>query len=291
MSGTSTAAKSAPTVQPINTRPGLTLAALPPALGLLADLAGTWVGTGFNVISLPDFDSHAPSTGPSAFRLKLNSTIETLEFTPIGGSVPNRGALTAFGATTGQPDIALNGLRYLQRVSDLVTNEALHIEPGFWLSVPPTTVLPPQPAATLARLSTIPHGDSLMAQGGGFGVAGGPLIAAANTLPTKDGKVLGPPYTTPFQDPPLPQNFKLPFVQNPNLALQQAILGQDITSTVGADPLHHFDQHNDPDPSQSERPESSRDRHQYPVPEWRDYQHSVRRSECQCDEAGCDLLD
>jgi hypothetical protein len=228
MSGTSAATM----LQPVNTRPGHPLAALPRKLGLLADLQGTWVGTGFNVISLPDFASAPPSTGPAPFRLLLNSTIETLQFIPVGGSVPNRGALTAIGATTGQPDIALNGLSYLQRVSDFTTNQALHIEPGFWLSIPPTTVLPPQPAATIARLSTIPHGDSLTAPGGGFGIAGGPEIAAVSTLPSKDGVVLGQPYTVPFQNPPLPSNFKLPYVQNPNLALQEAILGQDIVQTV-----------------------------------------------------------
>jgi hypothetical protein len=51
-------------------------------------------------------------------------------------------------------------------------------------------------------------------------------------LPFKGGEVLGPPYTIPFQNPPLPQNFKLPYVLNPNLALQEAILGQNITDTV-----------------------------------------------------------
>src|SRR5580704_8533077 len=101
-----------------NYRPGLPLAAQPDVLGPLADLAGTWVGGGFNLISLPDFDSRPPSTGPAPFRLKLNATIETLQFTPIGGAVPNRGSITAFGSTSGQPDIELHGLTYLQRVSD-----------------------------------------------------------------------------------------------------------------------------------------------------------------------------
>lgn len=218
--------------QTVNTRPGHPLAVLPGKLGLLADLAGTWVGTGFNVISLPDFDSTPPSTGPATSRLLLSSTVETLQFTPIGGSVPNRGAVTAIGASTGQPDIALNGLSYLQRISDLTTNQALHIEPGFWLSIPPTTMFPPQPAATIARLSTVPHGDSLTAPGGGFGLSGGPQIPAVSTLPSRDGTVLGPPHTDPFQNPPLPQNFKPGYVLNPNLALQDAILGQTITDTI-----------------------------------------------------------
>lgn len=112
------------------------------------------------------------------------------------------------------------------------TNEGLHHEPGFWLSIPATTVLPVQPAATIARLGTIPHDDSMLAQGGGFGVQGGPLIGDVNALPSRGGMVLGRRYTIPFENPSLPQNFKLPFVQNPNLALKEAILGQNIISTV-----------------------------------------------------------
>jgi hypothetical protein len=228
--GTSPDPSSVP--QPVNTRPGHPLAALPGKLGLLADLAGTWVGTGFNVISLPDFDSTRPSTGPATSRLLLSSTIETLQFTPLGGSVANRGVITAIGANTGQPDIAMNGLSYLQRISDLTTNQALHIEPGIWLNIPPTTVFPPQPATTIARLATIPHGDSLTAPGGGFGIAGGPQIPVVSTLPTHGGVVLGLPQTAPFQNPPLPPNFKPPYVLNPNQALLDAISGQTISETI-----------------------------------------------------------
>src|SRR6516225_632237 len=56
----------------VNYRPGLPLAALalPDVLGPIADLAGTWVGGGFNLISLPDFDSSPPSDGPKALPLE-----------------------------------------------------------------------------------------------------------------------------------------------------------------------------------------------------------------------------
>ena len=198
-------------------------------LGPLADLAGTWVGSGFNLISLPDFDSRPPSDGPKAFRLKLNATRETLQFIPIGGPVPNRGSITDIGTGTGQPDIHLHGLTYLQRVSDALTNDALHIEPGIWLNVPATTVLPVQ-TASVVRLGTIPHGDSLLAQGNSLTVAGGPVIAAVDSTPTGPGILPG--YLDPFLNPPLPPGFKLPFVKNPNLALQEAIQGQTITNTV-----------------------------------------------------------
>ncbi len=150
--------------------------------------------------------------------------METLQFAPIGGQVPNRGS--------GQDDIFLAGLTYLQRVSDAVTNEAMHIEPGLWLNVPSTTD-PVQPA-TVVRQGTIPHGDSLLAQGHALTVAGGPVIAAVDSTPTKNspGPPLTPGYLDPFANPPLPPGFKPPFVKNPNFALQEAILGQDITSTV-----------------------------------------------------------
>ena len=220
----------------LHTRLGVSTASLPDpdVLGPLADLAGTWVGSGFNLISLPDFDSKPPSTGPRAFRLKLNATIESLQFIPIGGAVPNRGSLTAFGSTTGQPDILLHGLTYLQRVSDAVTKEALHIEPGIWVNVPETTVLPPAPASVV-RLGTIPHGDALLAQGTALTVQGGPRIGTASSTPTRNPPNPTPfplGYLDPFLNPPLPPGIELRSVQNPNHVLEAAILGQNIIRTV-----------------------------------------------------------
>jgi hypothetical protein len=212
---------------PINTRPGLPFAAAEEGLGLLADLAGTWVGTGFTLISLPDFDSRPPSTGPAPFRLKLNATVEILELDPIGGVVPNRGS-------TGQLDIKISGLRYLQRVSDAVTNEALHIEPGLWLNVGATAV--PTGRPTVVRQGTIPHGNSLLALGEPpTPVNSGPRIDPVDSTPTKNPDFpppLGPAYLAPFDNPPLPPGFTLPMVKNPNLALLAAISGQNITRTV-----------------------------------------------------------
>ena len=214
-----------PKAPPLNTRPGLALTDVANSLGPLTDLAGTWIGTGFNLVSLPDFDPTPPSTGPKAFRLKLNSTVEILEFDPIGGAVPNRGS-------TGQDDISIFGLRYLQRIADSVTNEAMHIEPGFWLNVPATTV--PPGGATVVRQGSIPHGTSVLAVGTALPVAGGPRIGPVDSTPVKnppDGTPLGPGYLAPFTNPPLPPGFKPPFVKNLNLALEEAILGQNITNT------------------------------------------------------------
>lgn len=94
-------------------------------LGPLAELPGTWMGSGFNLISLPDKHENKP------FRLKLNATQETLAFNRIGAPIPNRGS--------GQDDIEFLGLHYLQLINDAQDHSALHLEPGIWLNVPPTT--------------------------------------------------------------------------------------------------------------------------------------------------------
>ena len=201
-------------------------------LGLLAEFAGTWVGGGFNVMSLPDFDSTPPSTGPKAFRIKLNATRETLQFTPIGGAIPNRGAATDLANNIGQTDIELFGLTYMQRVSDAVTNGGMHVEPGIWINIPATTVLPAQ-GPTIVRMGNIPHGDSILAQSTFTAtVAGGPLIKPASSLPVGPG--VTPGYLARFSDPtlPLPPGLQLPWVIDPNQALLDDIARQTIVNTI-----------------------------------------------------------
>jgi hypothetical protein len=201
-------------------------------LGPLAELSGTWVGNGFNVMSLPDFDSTPPSTGPKPFRIKLNATRELLQFIPIGGAIPNRGAATDLPNGTGQTDIELFGLTYLQRVSDAVSNDALHIEPGIWVNVPASTVLPVQ-GPTVVRMGTIPHGDSLLAQSTNvLTVPGGPQIRAVDSRPVGPG--VTPGYLDAFNNPvpPLPPGLLPAWVVDPNQALLAAIAGQTITNTV-----------------------------------------------------------
>src|SRR6202451_1250693 len=118
------------------------------SLGLLAELAGTWHGKGFNLIARPDREGNAP------LFLELNQTSETLRFDPIATSIPNRG--------NSQDDIELFGLTYLQKITDTVTGGALHIEPGIWIHVPSQDSGGTQ---SFARMGNIPHGNSLLAQG------------------------------------------------------------------------------------------------------------------------------
>jgi hypothetical protein len=213
---------------PTITAPALFRASAPPAqvldqLGPLADMPGTWMGGGFNLISLPDKHDN------KIFRLRLNTTRETLTFTPIGGPIPNRGSA--------QDDIAFLGLHYFQQVSDAITNEGRHVEPGLWLNLPATTA--PQQGATIARLGTIPHGDSLLAQGTSLTVNGGPKIDSVDSTPFTLDPTTGArkndtnaAYLAPFTSTSLPAGVPAGSIANPNLVLTNAIKNQKIVKTV-----------------------------------------------------------
>jgi hypothetical protein len=186
-------------------------------LGVLANLAGTWTGAGFNLIAVPNHQNNAD------FRLVLNATKYVLQFDPIGGVVPNRGSA--------QGDIGIFGLTYLQRVNDAQTHEGIHIEPGIWLNVPATTA--PAAPPSIVRQSTIPHGDSVLAQGAGFTVRGGPQIAPVSSRPTGPGlSSKFPGYLDPYSHSNLPPGMKQTYVANMNQALLDALEGQEIINTT-----------------------------------------------------------
>lgn len=194
-----------------------------PLLGPLAELPGTWVGRGFNLISLPDKHENKP------FRLKLNATVETLTFSPIGGPIPNRGS--------GQDDIEFLGLHYLQLINDAHDHSALHLEPGIWLNVGATE--DPKAGPSVVRLATIPHGDSLLAQGSSLTKPGGPIIETVDSTPFTLDPTTGArknetsaQYLTPFTSTPLPGGIPAGAIANPNVVLTEAIKEQKIVETV-----------------------------------------------------------
>lgn len=192
-----------------------------PQLGPLMELPGTWVGSGFNLIARPDKHDNKP------FFLELNATRETLDFTQIGAPIPNRGS--------GQDDVFFLGVHYLQQISDAVGNGALHLEPGIWLNLPATT--DPAAQASVVRLATIPHGDSLLAQGSSLTVEGPPQIAAVDSTPTfstgpNAGKPVTGAYLDPFTTTPLPPGIPQGAIANPNLVLTDAIAAQKIVETT-----------------------------------------------------------
>ena len=136
---------------------------VPPSLGPLTAFAGTWKGSGFNTIFRPN-NSKTPTPLPTPVPdsdnvLELNITSETLSFSPSLGSVPNRGS-------DPQGDIFLNGVPYLQVINDVTDpgrTVGIHVEPGLWMSVPPTDS--PSEGPTVARMGSIPHGTTIDAQG------------------------------------------------------------------------------------------------------------------------------
>lgn len=195
-------------------------------LGALRDLPGFWEGTGFSLIARPDFSGKSPS----GLFLQLNLLRETLEFTPIGSPVFNRGSL--------QDDIAIYGLTYLHRVTDEITGGALHIEPGTWLNIPATT--DPKAGPSIARLGTVPHGNSFCTVG--FSEVAKfdriPEIPPASTVPYAVGAQPPAPGSknpygeydlstpTPFRSAPLPAAITQAIVDDPNQLLRDTLQRQ-----------------------------------------------------------------
>ena len=198
-------------------------------LGMLAGLAGKWSGQGFNVIWRPHH------FGGQDHFLELNVTSEQLDFEIIPGKIPNRGLL--------QPNMFMHGLTYLQQISDANVRVAhhpagLHIEPGLWVTVPATT--DPKEAHTVARLASIPHGTTVLAQGTASTSAGRPSIRGVSITPFTIGK---PAKKTGFpeQDLATPSDFRTSgagltgvtqaMVDNPNSVLASTPLPAIATTT------------------------------------------------------------
>jgi hypothetical protein len=235
-------------------------------LGPLASLAGSWKGNGFNAIWRPDNPESQPFTQTKRF-LELNLTSESLDFHVIPGVVPNRGL-------NPQPDLSLYGLHYLQRVTDAdpppfsTAGQALHIEPGFFMSVPaffPNPQGQPQAPASIVRLASIPHGVTVLMQGlnpGTTPVPGPPKIPPIYPIPglpvfpTAIGALglgiqpveIPPPAGTGKEhivpevditkdiagsqsNGPYPASFQ-GFINDPNSVLRAAIQGQQILGTI-----------------------------------------------------------
>lgn len=181
----------------------------------IGNLPGTWTGTGFNLIWRPH------SQGSDHF-LQLNMTSDSIKFATVGGPVPNRGFL--------QPDIAIYAIRYTQQIHDANFppprgGGGLHVEPGFWLSIPGTTE--PTGSPSLVRAASIPHGTTILAQGVAVNQLP-PVIPVANTTPfSSDGPSSFPEsdlsIASTFRTSPIPVAITQEIVDNPNVLLTDAI--------------------------------------------------------------------
>ena len=139
----------------------------PSDLGLIAELAGTWHGSGVNTAARPDFQ-----TGNDVV-LAVSSTSDTLSVDPVHATIHNRGFA--------QPDVESFGFTYLQHVTDATDGGPLHIEPGMWVNLPPTTqpaMDPPPGGQLVTRMWSIPHGASFVAQGFALPFSGPPAISS-----------------------------------------------------------------------------------------------------------------
>jgi len=187
------------------TRLGRGAAASADELGPLANLMGTWIGShGWELIAVP---------ADPEFRLIVRPYVEVISFSEIGAPVPDRGGPAG--------DLFLTGLLYETRISDLETNEPLHLENGMWLYLGDTQ------EQSIARTASIPHGDAFMALGGATTFAGAPVIPTISGLPPDTGPDTLPGYTDPWDAPV--DGFH---PATPNLVLQEAVAGQTIVETI-----------------------------------------------------------
>lgn len=174
------------------------------ALGPLKDLPGTWAnlpnlpGRGWNMIALPFAD------GKFHYRLLLNQYNETLDFTTVDKGVPNRG-LPEAGAKDGDQFVAV--LQYIQNIKQIIAEDspksgkagdpgiAIHHEPGLWMHI----LNKRTKNLDIARMATVPHGDSVLALGKSEETLGCPVIPDIIGLPIGVNQSLDNPYLAPYK--------------------------------------------------------------------------------------------
>jgi hypothetical protein len=188
-------------------------------LGPLRMLPGVWSnlpglpGRGWNMIALPF------ATGPNSpfnYRLLLNQYNETLRFTLVDKGVPNRG-IEGAGAAAMQADQRVVTLDYEQSIAQIAADDrvanganaanvpssgeaghpglAIHHEPGLWLYL----LNHAEESLDVARLSSIPHGNSVLALGSSQDVDGMPTIDFVDGLPIGVPRDLDSPYLAPYR--------------------------------------------------------------------------------------------
>ena len=183
-----------------------------PELGPLKLLPGKWAnvpnlqGRGWNMIALPFM---APPQGvPFSlnYRLLVNQYNEELEFTLVDKAVPNRGVRLAPG-TPANTDQFLVTLDYQQSVKQIAADDfpksglagpagaAIHHEPGLWLHMTNGIT----DSLNIARLASIPHGDSVLALGQSSEHVGSLSIPDINGLPIGADQDLKNPYLAPYK--------------------------------------------------------------------------------------------
>jgi len=196
-------------------------------LGPLQLLPGVWKNTselngrGWNMIALPFADP------PFNYRLLMNQYNERLNFSIVDKGVPNRGI--GMNGQTGETDQFVVTLDYDQEITQIAGDDriaklnapvepsgtggeadgkVIHREPGLWLYMTNFNT----DGIDIARLGSVPHGDSLLALGKSVDVIDGPpTIPPINGLPIGVSHDLNSQYLGPYkfyEDHPFKNLFK-----------------------------------------------------------------------------------
>ena len=212
-----------------------------PDLGPLQPLLGIWrgQGTGWNMIALPFFKAPAPPAG-FKYRVLMNQYDEELQVTFVDSNVPNRG-LKRPGLSGGSDQFTVT-LDYQQKIAQVVAEDRpdsnglagdpglpIHHEPGLWLyaknrvtkddHLENNKVL--EVPLDIARLASIPHGNSVLALGTSAHHEGMPEIPPLSGFPsgrfedvkTPEYDFKSDPYLAPFKhyvDAPFMGNVAVP---------------------------------------------------------------------------------
>lgn len=211
------------------------------AFGPLKQLLGTWKnlpnlpGRGWNMIALPfagtDF----------GYRLLLNQYNETLTFSAVDKGVPNRGVPDGLGGPDSDQFVA--AINYTQSVKQMAaedfpqsgkagaSNLSVHHESGLWMHIINKQIN----STNIARLSTIPHGDAVLALGRSTESTGRPEIPDTSGLPIGVRQSIDDPYLAPykhFDDKPFKDDFT---PVQPNALLDAANQGVKIKKVTRLD--------------------------------------------------------
>lgn len=235
-------------VSPTST-PKVITSSVPP-LGALANFTGTFKGNGFNTIFRP-LSTKSPTTPalpnqppqpPQDNILELNLTTETLSFSPSLGRVPNRAFAQGTPPSPDQGDIFLNGVPYLQTISDVTVPSqpvGIHLEPGLWMAVPATNH--PDEGETVVRMASIPHGTTIAAQGTATpSTPGKPAIPAVDITPVFIGTTTKVPFPSQIAasnnteriPQTLPATITQAMLTDPNSVIRDHIAAQNVTSHI-----------------------------------------------------------
>lgn len=201
----------------------------PQTLGPLEQLLGVWIGrgTGWNMIALPFHNAPPPDAG-FKFRVLMNQYDEELQFTFVDDDVPNRGLLRPGESVSDQLVVTLD---YQQKIAQVDAEDrpdsgglaglpglGIHHEPGLWLYETNRRSKDDQIKGDVvseveldvARLASIPHGNSVLALGKSEVHDGMPEIPPVNGLPSgRFEDVLTPEYD--FRDATNPDPYLEPY--------------------------------------------------------------------------------